>query len=424
MNEEKTSAYAWYALALLMTVYTLNFLDRVLILYLFTPIMAEFKFSYLQIALLGTTSFAIFYTVLGIPFGRMADKGSRKNLIAAGLIVWSLFSGLTGFANDFWTLFFCRVMVGVGEATLGPAAISLLSDYFPASKRATATSIYSMGIAIGAGMAAFLGGYIGQEHGWRTAFYVLGFPGIVFAVLVFFLREPQRGATEAANVKYSGGDWKKLLTSRPLVFLYIGYALLGLATNNLSIWGATYYGKVHGLDLKFIGFWGAVLTLGAGIPATLLGGVLADYFRRKSRGGRMFYGGLLALASVPCWLVFLFSDNVNVLLAANFLLLFTALAWLGAVAADVTEMAGANLRGLGVAIYFFTVNIAAYIIGSNLIGYLNDRFGATENPSVMRYTLLVCPISCLFATVCLWLGSRRLSNAGQEPTTSPTLEVG
>lgn len=410
---EKTSAYAWYALALLMTVYALNFLDRVLILYLFTPIMAEFKFSYLQIALLGTTSFAIFYTVLGIPFGRMADKGSRKNLIAVGLIIWSVFSGLTGFANDFWTMFFCRVMVGVGEATLGPAAISLLSDYFPPSKRATATSIYSMGIAIGAGAAAFLGGWLGQEYGWRTTFYILGFPGVIFAVLVFFLREQPRGKTETADATYSADDWKKLLTSRPLIFLYIGYALLGLATNNLSIWGATYYGKVHGLELKFIGFWSAVLTLAAGIPATLLGGVFADYFRRKNRGGRMFYSSLLALISIPFWLIILFSNSVGVLFTANFFLLFTALAWLGAVAADVTEIAGANLRGLGVAIYFFAVNIAAYIIGSNLIGLLNDKFGAAENPSVLRYTLLVCPISCLLAAICLWLGSRSLSAAEQ-----------
>ena len=302
-------------------------------------------------------------------------------------------------------------MVGVGEATLGPAAISLLSDYFPPTKRATATNIYSMGIAIGAGLAAFLGGYIGQEHGWRTAFYVLGFPGIAFAVLVFFLREAPRGLSESAanTAKYSNSDWRKLLTSRPLIFLYIGYALLGLATNNLNIWGATYYGKVHGLELKFIGFWSAVMTLAAGIPATLLGGALADYFRRKYRGGRMFYSGLLALIAVPFWLIILFSDNLTVLFTANFFLLFTGLAWLGAVAADVTEIAGANLRGLGMAIYFFTVNIAAYIIGSNLIGYLNDKFGAAENPAVLRYTLLTCPLSCLLAAIWLWLGSRSLT---------------
>jgi MFS family permease len=408
MNEVKP--YAWYALALLTVVYVLNFLDRVLVFYLFRPIQAEFKFTDLQLALLGSTAFVIFYTVLGIPFGRMADKGSRKNLIAVGLAIWSLFSGLTGFAWDFWSLFFCRLMVGVGEATLGPAAISLLSDYFPAKKRATATSIYSMGIAVGAGLAAFLGGYIGQNYGWRAAFYILGFPGLIFAVLVFLLREEKRGRTDAAEKTYSAADWRILLTSKPLWFHYVGYALLGLATNNLSIWGATYYGRVHGLDLQFIGFWSGILTILAGVPATLFGGVFADRFRQKSGGGRMFYSALLSLVSIPFWLILLFADNVAVLFTANAILLFAALAWLGAAAADVTEIAGANLRGLGVAIYFFTVNIAAYLIGSNIIATLNDSLNVAQNPQLMRYTLLVCPISCLVSAICLYLGSRSLAS--------------
>src|SRR5204862_2287096 len=170
------SRYSWYALAVLTAVYVLNFLDRTLIYILFTPIKKEMAFSDLQLALLGTTSFVIFYTLLGIPFGRLADRTVRKNLIAGGLAVWSLFSGLTGFAGSFRSLFLCRVMVGVGEATLGPAALSLLSDYFPPRRRATVQAIYSSGIAVGAGLAFFLGGWIGQHIGWRWAFYLLGFP--------------------------------------------------------------------------------------------------------------------------------------------------------------------------------------------------------------------------------------------------------
>ena len=115
-------------LGLLTVVSVLNYLDRTLIYILFTPIKREMSFTDFELGLLGTTSFVIFFAVLGVPFGRLADRGSRKNMIAAGLAVWSLFSGLTGFANGFWTLFLCRVMVGVGEATLGPAALSLLSD--------------------------------------------------------------------------------------------------------------------------------------------------------------------------------------------------------------------------------------------------------------------------------------------------------
>lgn len=405
----KTSFYSWYALSLLTLVYTLNFLDRVLVFYLFRPIQEEFHFSNFQLAMLGSTAFVIFYTVLGIPAGRLADKRSRKNMIAIGLAIWSLFSGLTGFATDFWTLFFCRLMVGVGEATLGPAAISLLSDYFPQNKRATATSIYSMGIAVGAGLAAFLGGWIGGTYGWRPAFYILGFPGLIFAVLVFFLKEEKRGSTEVTEVKYSTSDWKILLTSKPLWFHYIGYALLGLATNNLSIWGATYYGTVHKLELPVIGFWSGILAVTMGIPATLFGGVIADKFRKRSRGGRMFFSALLCLISVPFWLIFIFTSNIPVLFAANGVLLLAALAWLGAAAADVTEISGPHLRGLGVAIYFFTVNIAAYGIGGPLIGALSDALGAKTDPQVMRYALLVCPICCLLGAITLWLGSRSLN---------------
>ncbi|MBP6004728.1 MAG: MFS transporter [Pyrinomonadaceae bacterium] len=406
---EKTPIYSWYALGLLMVVYVLNFLDRSIIYILFPLIKKEMAFSDTQLALLGTTSFVIFYTVLGIPFGRIADRGSRTRIIAIGVAVWSLFSGLTAFAGDFWTLFACRVMVGVGEATLGPAAISLLSDYFPASRRATVTSIYSMGIAIGAGLAALLGGSL-SSYGWRTAFMIVGFPGILFAVMVFLLREPARTADVAGDKNYSSTDWRKLLSNRAFIFLCLGYALLGLATNNLSIWGATFYSRLHKFDLATIGFWGGTLTLLAGIPATLFGGAAADWF--KLRGyGRMFYGAMLSLISVPFWLLLIVTDNVYLILLANGVLLAAALGWLGAAAADVTEITGVNLRGLGIAIYFFSVNIAAYLIGSNLIGYLSDRFGATADPTMLRYALLVCPIACLLSAIMLLTGNAYMKRA-------------
>jgi MFS family permease len=418
----KATSYAWYALVLLTLVYTLNFLDRQIIYILFQPIKQEMALSDTQLSLLGTTAFVIFYTALGIPFGWLADKGSRKTLIAGGLIVWSLFSGLTGLATDFWTLFFCRLMVGVGEATLGPAAISLLSDYFPPTKRATVTSIYSMGIAVGAGLAAFLGGWIGLNYGWRWAFYLLGFPGVVIAVLVFLLREPSRSKdAKTAETEYSRADWKKLVAGKPFILLCLGYALLGLATNNLSIWGAVFYTRVFGLNIATIGFYTGIFVIIAGVPATLYGGVLADWFRRKSRGGRMRYGAILCLVSIPLWLVLLFAPDYKIAFAAQFMLLGVALAWLGAAAADATEIAGANLRGLSVAIYFFAVNIAAYAIGSNLIGKLNDlagivtdpKTGVTTNAEMMRYTMLVCPLSCLLGGVCLWLGSKILDKKAE-----------
>ena len=402
---EKAPLYSWYALALLMVIYILNFLDRTVIFILFPLIKKELAFSDTQLALLGTTSFVIFYTILGIPFGRYADRGSRTRIIAIGVIVWSIFSGLTAFANDFWTLFACRVMVGVGEATLGPAAISLLSDYFPPVRRATVTSIYSMGIAIGAGLAALLGGSLSQ-FGWRFAFMIVGFPGAIFGVLVFFLREPLRTVNiGATDTNYSSTDWKKLLTNKAFILLCVGYSIFGLATNSLSIWGATFFSRLHKIDLPTFGFWAGVMTLAAGIPATLFAGAIADWFK-KIGFGRMIFGTMLCLISIPFWVILIFSENFYLLIPASFVLLITGLGWVGAAAADVTEIAGINLRGLGIAIFFFAVNIASYLIGSNLIGSLSDRFGSTENPAMMRYALLVCPVACLLAALCLWRGSR------------------
>jgi MFS family permease len=404
----RVPAYSWYALGVLTFVYVLNFLDRTLIYILFTPIKKEMAFTDLQLALLGSTSFVIFYTLLGIPFGRLADRTVRKNMIAGGLAMWSLFSGLTGFAKGFWTMFFCRLMVGVGEATLGPAALSLLSDYFPPRMRATVQGIYSSGIAIGSGLAFFLGGWIGQNYGWRWAFYFLGFPGLALAVLVFSLREQQRGRTEVAVVRYSSRDWKILFRSVPLRYLYLGYGLFGIASNNLGIWVPSFFVRVHGMSLGLIGMVAGLLSIFIGVPATILGGYTSDRFRRFGKGGRMLFSAGLGIASVPLWLVLLYSNNMIALLVLNSVLFGLALMWLGPAAADVHDVAGPNLRGLGIGIYFSTVNIFAYGIGSPLIGRLSDKLGVSTNPSVMRYSLLVCPVASALSAVMLWRGSRAL----------------
>ncbi|HEX6900919.1 MAG TPA: MFS transporter [Thermoanaerobaculia bacterium] len=411
---EKVPAYSWYALLLLTVVYILNFLDRMVIYILFTPIQAEMKFSDFELAVLGTTSFVIFYTLLGIPFGRLADRVVRKNLIAAGLAVWSLFSGLTGFADSFWTLFLCRLMVGVGEATLGPAALSLLSDYFPPRLRATVQGIYASGIALGSGFAFALGGWIGQTYGWRWAFYLLGFPGIALAALVFLLREPARGRTEVTAVRYGRDDWKILFRSVPLRYLYLGYALLGLAANNISVWVTAFFIRVHGMSLAFIGGLAGILAIAVGVPVMILGGYVSDRFRRRGRGGRMAFTTWVALASVPLWLGLLFSDNLGALLAVNVFLYGLALIWVAPATADLHEIAGPHLRGLGIGIFFSTVYIFAYLIGSPLIGKLNDVLGVAGDPGKMRFALLVCPAACALAAVLLRLGSRA-REASSEP---------
>ena len=414
---ERVPPYSWYALAVLTAVYVLNFRCRSLIYILFTPIKAEMHFSDLQLALLGTTSFVIFYTLLGIPFGRLADRYSRKTIIATGLAIWSLFSGLTGFADSFWTIFFCRVMVGVGEASLGPAALSLLSDYFPPRMRATVQSIYSSGIALGGGLAFFLGGWIGQTHGWRWAFYLLGFPGLALAILVFLLREQPRGGTEGPSPARVRSDWRTLVESRAFWFLCLGYALVGLASNNLGIWVPTFFVRVHHFSIATIGLAAGILSIVVGIPAMVSGGWLSDRVGRMLKGGRMAFTSRVAIVSVPLWLVLLFTNNIPLLIAVNIVLYALAIMWVGPATADVTDIAGPHARGLAIGVFFSIVNIMAYGLGAPVIGKLSDTLGVAANPEQMRYSLLLCPAACLAGALFLWLGSKARTQTLRQPTT-------
>lgn len=424
MPQEGTTspnASAWYALGLLTVVSVLNYLDRTLIYILFQSIKKEMSFSDFELGLLGTTSFVIFFTVLGIPFGRLADRSSRKNMIAAGLAVWSLFSGLTGFANGFWSLFFCRVMVGVGEATLGPAALSLLSDYFPPRMRATVQSVYASGITLGGGLAFFLGGWIGVNFGWRTAFYYLGFPGVLVAVLVYFLREQQRGRTEVSPPKYTSNDWKHLFRSKPLRYHYAGYAMFALAANSLSIWMPAFFTRVHGYSIATLGLVAGLTSLTSGISSTVLGGYLSDRMRRYGPGGRMRLSSIASLLAIPFWIVLLFSYNVPLLLLANFVLLGLSLMWIAPSMADVHEITGPHLRGLGIGVFLCLVHLLSYGVGAPLMGKVNDLLGASNNPGVMRYGFLISPIACVFAAVLLWRGSQVLDAQNRRQTPLPDL---
>ncbi|HKO57018.1 MAG TPA: MFS transporter [Thermoanaerobaculia bacterium] len=405
-QNDRVPSYAWYVLAVLTSVYVLNFLDRTIIYILFPPIKKELALTDLQLAVLGTTSFVFFYTLLGIPFGRLADRYSRKVIIGAGLATWSLFSGLTGFCDSFWTLFFCRMMVGVGEATLGPAALSLLSDYFPPRIRATVQSIYACGIPIGGGLAFFLGGLIGQKYGWRPAFWFLGFPGLALALLVLLLREVPRGRTEtAAAAAPPPTDWRGLF-SKPLLYLFIGYALFGLPGNNLGVWGTAFFVRVHKLSLLTIGTAGLLISIVIGVPFTILGGYYADRLSRKFRGGRMAFTATLAIVSVPLWLALLFVNDFPLLIAVNVVLYGCAIIWVGPATADIHDLAGPHLRGLAIGVFFSIVNLVAYGVGSPLIGKLSDALGVAADPDQMRLALLVCPIACLLGAIVLWMGSR------------------
>ncbi len=394
---------AWLTLAVLCLVYLMNFLDRTLIYILFTPIKAELSLSDLELALLGSTSFVLFYSVLGVPFGRLADRVSRRGLIAVGLVTWSVFSGLSGFADSFWTLFFCRVMVGVGEATLGPAALSWLSDIFPAERRATVQSLYSAGIPLGAAAAFFGGGLIAAEWSWRHAFWILGFPGVLLALTVWMLPEPGR---RVSSTSAPAADWRGLLRSSALRWHVLGYAAFAVATNSLSIWVPSLLVRAHGLSLAQIGTLSGVSMAIAGGAGTAFGGWIADRVRARMGGGRLLFGAVLAGLCVPVWAGLLSFNQPELLFVCYFLLAGLGLAWLGPAAADVHELVRPELRGLGIAVYFFVVNGLGYGLAPPLVGRFSDALGG--DPGAMRAALWSAPLACAVAAVLLWVASRKM----------------
>jgi predicted MFS family arabinose efflux permease len=190
-----------YALGVLVVVYTFNFIDRQILSILLEPIKAELGLSDGQLGLLAGFAFAAFYATLGIPIARYADRSNRRTLIAAALAIWSGMTALSGLAQNFWQLLVARIGVGVGEAGCSPPAHSMLADYYPATQRATALGIYSLGIPVGIMFGFVAGGWMNEFFGWRAAFFVVGIPGVLLAVLVrFTVQEPERGMSEGRSI--------------------------------------------------------------------------------------------------------------------------------------------------------------------------------------------------------------------------------
>ena len=244
--------YAWYVVAVLTFVYVFSFIDRQILNLLVKPIRRDLGISDTQMSLLMGLAFALFYTICGIPLGRLADRNSRRGMIAIGFVLWSIMTACCGLAQNFIQMLAARIGVGVGEAALSPSAYSLISDYFPKEKRATAISIYSMGIYIGSGLAFLLGGIVvslaekqqawnlpivGATRPWQVIFFIVGLPGVLLALLMFTIREPLRrglkmiktadGSMQKVEVpfsevaKYIGANWKTFLCHTSRVFAVV-----------------------------------------------------------------------------------------------------------------------------------------------------------------------------------------------------------
>jgi MFS family permease len=308
-------SYAWTVVAILIATAVLSYTDRQVLSLLVDPIRSGLGISDTQISLLMGTAFAVIYGIAGIPLGYLADRISRRNLIFAGVAVWSLGTIACGLSHNFHEIFASRIIVGLGEAALSPAAISLISDYFPPSRRGTAVGFFLSGIAMGNGAAILIGGGVlhAIESGalvatplaayapWRMVLLVIGGPGLLWALAILLIREPVRRATEDASTSIGaadGGAWRPTPWAR-VAPIYIVLAAASFVDNAVGAWSPTLLIRDFGRDPAQVGVeLGLLLTVGFG-GGVLIGGVLAD--RAGARGGWRrklrvcLYAGLLIL---------------------------------------------------------------------------------------------------------------------------------
>jgi MFS family permease len=406
---------AWGALGVLMVAYTVSFIDRMILSLLIPPIQADLGISDTQISLLAGFAFAIFYTVMGIPLGRVADRWNRRNLIAIGITFWCLATAACGLARNYWQLFLARVGVGVGEAALSPAAYSMISDLFPRDQLGRAIAIYSVGLPVGSGLALLIGGaavgaladlgpvtvpLIGTLSPWQLTFIVVGVPGVLVAFLVMLLREPERRdrvavppATPAAAGAAAAAAPVGLIAflginRRVLLHHFGGLSLLVIIVYGSTAWVPTFFIRSHGWTAAEIGYAYGVIFITCGAGGLLLGGQLADRWWRNGKTDAHLRVVLLSVATMaPSFALMPLVPSAEMAVALLALATFTSSLHGGVAGAALQLITPNELRGQMTAVYFFIANLIGLGLGPTAVALFTDYvFG---DPLALGYSLAV-----------------------------------
>lgn len=412
--EAVSPAYAHYVLALLSLVYVFNFIDRQILSMLIEPIKQEFGVSDTAMGFLSGFAFVVFYTLAGIPIARWADRSSRKRIITLALTVWSGMTAACGLARSFAELALLRVLVGVGEAGGNPPAHSLIADYFPPEKRATALSFYAWGVYIGAAIAFLAGGYLVSRYSWRVAFMVVGLPGVILALIVALtVRELPRGASEQRVESQEPLPLKEvvryLLQRRAFVFIALGASIQSLSGYGVITWGPTFLARVHAMPWTDIGLHlGWIIGL-AGCFGAYIGGRLADHMGARDARWYMRLPALQSLLCVPFVIGFtLMSDRESALLC---FIPFYALGamYVGPMFSMVQGLVQLRMRATASALLLFVVYMIGLGLGPFTVGLLNDHvFGPAHGPLAIRYSMLAVGLAGGMASLLFWQAARAL----------------
>lgn len=422
-SRARGSAYSWYVAFVLALASISANVDRQILNLLVRPIERDFGITDTQMSYLQGLAFALFYTILGLPIAWLADRKSRRNLIAAGTALWSLFTTLSATAKTYARLLALRVGVGVGEATLSAPGVSLLADYFERSQLGRAMSIYALGIFFGSGLGYFIGAWVvglvdvagtlhlpvlGDIRPWQSAFVAVGLPGFVIALLFLTVREPARQASAQTQARFSDLMRYVSRNRRTYITHSVGFGVWAMVNYGIAAWIPTLFKRTYGWPESDTGRVMGILTMTIGVLGVLAGGWVADGIDRRGRiDGPWLVGIAGAAGMLISATLFPLAPTAGVAFAGlaivNF---FAAFPW-GAASAAAAEMAPPHLRAQGAALYFFVSSLLSGVLGPTSVALFTDHVFGSDG---VRYSLAANTAIGMAITLALFaagLGSYR-----------------
>jgi MFS family permease len=406
------SSRANWTLALLFSVFVFNFLDRQIFVILIEPIKQDLSLSDTQIGFLSGTAFALFHTVAAIPLGRISDLYSRKLVISTGLAAWSIVTMLHGVAYSVSQLTLARILVGVGESSSSPPSHSLIADLFPPQRRGLAISIYAMGSYVGIGGGLALGGYLSDLYHWRTVFMIVGFPGILLAVIFYFaVAEPKRGGDEADSespppMREALGD---LIRNPALRNLVLCTSFFVFTANAIGVWGPSLLIRAHDLSRTQVGGWLGGITALCGAAGLIVSGVAVDRLSQKDRRWFVWLPSLGAVLSIPAGIGFAMASSFETALMYAVPMTFFGSFFLSPTHAAVQTIAPVRTRSLASGATIFTLSLLGVAAGPQVGGVLTDLLTPTHGDDAIRLAIVACHLSIPLGLLFAWRASRALS---------------
>ena len=383
-----------YTMVVLTVVYVFNFVDRQILAILLPSIRDEFLVNDSVLGFLAGTAFAIFYATLGVPIALLADRWNRRNLIAIALTIWSGMTALSGMVANIWQLSLARVGVGIGEAGCSPPAHSMISDLYPPEQRSTAMGFYTLGISTGIMLAYLAGGWVVQNIGWRAAFFIVGVPGLLLAVVVrFTLTEPTRGASESRHD--SGAHppvltvFRFLLARRSFVHMAVAAGLSAFTGYAVISFFPSFLDRSFDMEPVAIGIWlGWILGIAGGI-GFFGGGFLADHIGRSKRRDALWLIAAMMLVTGAFDVAVFLAPSAAWTLMIFIVPAATSNIYLAPVLAQTQSLVGLRMRGVASALMLLILNMIGLGLGPLAVGYVSDLLAPRFADESMRYSLLI-----------------------------------